>query len=61
MFLDEPLDQFAMASSVHWNGHYLSKEYDCVFRMALELEVEGQTRKWMKRMKGMWKWMEETG
>ena len=35
----------ALANSVHWYGHVLSREYCHVLRRALDFEVEGQRKK----------------
>ena len=42
--LNETIDQFAMAISVHWYGHVLRRENCHVLRMALylRLKVKGQ-------------------
>ena len=44
--LCETIDQLAMASSVHWNGHALWMEDSHVLRRELELDVKGQRKKW---------------
>ena len=44
--LNETMDQLAMANSVRWYGHVLSREDSHMLRRALDFEVEGQ------RMKG---------
>ena len=51
--LNETIDQLAMANSVHWLGHVLRREGGHVLRRALDLEVEGQRKKW--RPKRTWK------
>ena len=42
--LNETIDQFAIANSVHWYGHVMRREYDHVLRRALDFEVEGQRK-----------------
>ena len=40
--LNETTDQLAIANSIRWYGHPLSREDGHVLRMALDIEVEGQ-------------------
>ena len=51
--LNETIDQLAKANGVHWYGHVLRREDDHILRWALDLEVEGQRKKW--RPKRTWK------
>ena len=51
--LNEAIDQLAMVNSVRWYGHVLRREDGVVLRRALDIEVEGQRRKW--RLKRIWK------
>ena len=39
--LNETIDQLAMANSVRWHGHGLSRGDGHVLRRAFDLEVEG--------------------
>ena len=50
--LNENIDHLAMANSVHWYGHVLSRENGYLLRWALKIEVEGHRKKW--RLKGTW-------
>ena len=51
--LSETIDVLVMVNSVYWHGHVLRRE-DCHFmRRALDLDVEGQRKKW--RSKRTWK------
>ena len=43
--LRETIDQMAMANSVCWYGHVLSREDGYVLRMALDFEIEDQRLK----------------
>ena len=43
--LNETMDQLAMANSVRWYGHVLSREDGRVLRRAFYLYVEGQRKK----------------
>ena len=43
--LNETIDQLAIANSVYWYGHVLSREDGHVLRMALDFEVESQGKK----------------
>ena len=47
--LNESIDQFAMANSVHWYGHVLGREDGDVLRIALDFMVECQRKKWGPR------------
>ena len=40
--LNDAIDQLAMASSVRWYGHVLSREDGHVLKKALDFEVEGR-------------------
>ena len=51
--LNATMDQLAMANSVHWCGHVLSREDGHVFRRAMDFEVEGQRKR--GRPKRTWK------
>ena len=51
--LCETIDQFAIANSVCWYGHVLTRENGHVLRRALNLEDEGQRKK--RRRKSTWK------
>ena len=42
--LNETIDQLAMASSVRWHGHVLSREDGHALGKALEFQVEGQKK-----------------
>ena len=42
--LKETIDHLAMASSVHWYGHVLSRVDGHVLSRALDFEVDGQRR-----------------
>ena len=53
MVLKETIDQLAMANSVCWYGHVLSREDGHILRRALDFEVEGQRKK--GRLKRTWK------
>ena len=41
----ETIDQLTVENSVRWHDHMLRREDGHVFRMVLDLEVEGQSRK----------------
>ena len=43
--LNETIDQLAMANSVCWYGHVLSRVDGHILRRVLDFEVEGQMRK----------------
>ena len=43
--LNETMDQFTMANSVHWYGHVLRGEDSHVIGRAVDSEVEGQRKK----------------
>ena len=43
--LNETIDQLAMAYSVRWYGHVLSRENGRVLRRALDFEVKSQRMK----------------
>ena len=43
--LNETIYQLAVANSVRWYGHVLRREDGHASRMALNFEVEGQTKK----------------
>ena len=51
--LSETIDQLAMANSVCWYGHVLSREDGHIMRMAFDFEVECQRKK--GRLKRTWK------
>ena len=51
--LNETIDQYIMANSVHWYGYLLRREDGHVLRRALYFEVEGQKKK--GRPKKTWK------
>ena len=51
--LSEAIGKLAMANSVHWYGHELSREGGHALRRALDFEVEHQRKK--GRMKRIWK------
>ena len=51
--LIENIDQLAMANSVHWYGHVLSRLDGHILTKALDFEVEGQ--RMSGRPKSMWK------
>ena len=53
--LSETIVQLAMANSVRWYGHVLSREDGHVLRMTLDFKVEDQRKKW--RRKRTWKWL----
>ena len=55
--LKETIDQLTMSKSVHWYGHELWREDVHILRMALDLEVEGQRKKW--KHERMWKMLDE--
>ena len=57
--LSETIDQLAMANSVRWYGHVLTREDVLVVRRALDFEVEGQRKK--LRLKRTWKKQVEEG
>ena len=50
-FLNETIDQLAMANSVRWYGHGLRREDGHVLRRALDLDVEGQRKKGRLKVK----------
>ena len=43
--LKKTVDQLAMANSVHWYGHVLSREDGHILRRAFDFEREGQGKK----------------
>ena len=43
--LSETMDQLAMANSVYWHCHVLSREDGHVLRRALDFDVKGQRKK----------------
>ena len=43
--LNESIDQLAMANSVHWYSHVLSREDYHLLRKALDFEVEGKRKR----------------
>ena len=51
--LKEAINHLAMANSVRWYGHVLSREDGHILRRALDFEVEGQRKK--GRPRRMWK------
>ena len=51
--LNETIDQLAMANSVRWHGHMLSREDTHVLRRAIDFEIEGQ--KTIRRPMRTWK------
>ena len=53
MGLSQTTDQLDMANSVCWYGHVFRREDGHVLRRALDLEAEGQRKKW--RPKRTWK------
>ena len=55
--LKETIDQLTMAKSFHWFGHELWREDGHILRRALDLEVEGQRKKW--KHERMWKMLDE--
>ena len=59
--LKETIDQLAMANSVHWHGHVLSREDGHVFRWTLDFEVEGQMKKGRSKRTRKKKVVEESG
>ena len=44
--LSETIDQLTMANSIRWYGHILRRKDSHVLRRALDIEVEGQKKKW---------------
>ena len=50
--LNDTIDQLAMANSVRWYGHVLTREDGYIMRKALDFEVEGQRKK--QRLKRTW-------
>ena len=56
--LHETIELLAMANTVHWYDHVLSREDGHVLRSALDFEFEGQRRK--GRLKGTWQLEEES-
>ena len=51
--LNENIDQLAMANSVRWHGYVFRREDGNILRRAIDLEVEGQRKKW--KPKRTWK------
>ena len=53
LWLNEAIDQLAMANRVQWYDRVLRRENGQVLRRALDIEVEGQRKK--GRPKRTWK------
>ena len=51
--LNEAIDQLIMTNSVCWHSHALRRVDGHVLTMAVDIEVEGQRKKW--RPKRTWK------